>query len=168
MKRWMAYGSSIMILSSRVYDLQIHKGKLLTFYALFLVVSMYFTTNKELYSYYTNDQISYGDGLLALYLSYDYTQIKGAIYMYWIFRSILNEMLLSLQNNEWLRRDRANGTLRYLFNLIVEDHPTLRRIGFDTMLRTINWELSNSPTLEAIPVPIAETLYSISIIATYI
>lgn len=85
--------------------------------------------------------------------------------MHWTFRSILNEMLLSLRNNEWLRRDRANGTLRYLFDLMAEDHPTLRRMGFDTMLRTINRELSNSPAPEAIPVPIAETLHGMSIVA---
>lgn len=128
-------------------------------------IDVFLTVDEKLRSSFNGYQTSFRDDLSFVRLPCDDTQVKGAIYMHSTFRSILNEILLSIQSDEWLRRDRTNVTLRYLFNLIAEDHPTIRLMGFDTMLRTIDRELSDGTAQEVPPLPITQALHDMSVVA---
>ncbi|KAJ5882811.1 uncharacterized protein N7473_011073 [Penicillium subrubescens] len=48
---------------------------------------------------------------------------------------------------------------------MAENHPTVRLISLGTMLRTIDRELSDSNCQEAIPLPIAQALHDMSVVA---
>ncbi|KAJ6126077.1 hypothetical protein N7471_010570 [Penicillium samsonianum] len=74
-------------------------------------------------------------------------------------------MLSSLQNNAWLCKETTNSTLRYLFGLIKENDPTIRLMGFDAVLRTIERELSGANREEAPPFPIAQVFHDMSVVA---
>ncbi|KAJ5882692.1 uncharacterized protein N7473_011126 [Penicillium subrubescens] len=133
--------------------------------AVFGRIDVLHTIYRKLDSCRTDQQTSYGDDLSVIQVPSDDAQIKDAIYMHSMFRSILDEMLSSIQNNEWLRRDRENRTLHYLFNLMAENHPTIRLMGFGPMLRTIDRELSDGSDQEALPLPIAQALHDMSVVS---
>lgn len=48
---------------------------------------------------------------------------------------------------------------------MAKNHPTVRLISLGTMLRTIDRELSDSYCQEAIPLPIAQALHEMSVVA---
>lgn len=110
-------------------------------------------------------QVSFSDDLSAIRMPCGDTQVEGTIIMHSTFRSILNEMLASMQDNAWLRRETANRTLRYLFDLMAKDDLTIRLMGFDAVLRIIERELSDGSAQEAPPLPIAQALHDMSVVA---
>lgn len=128
-------------------------------------IDMFLTVDEKLRSSSANQQTGFLDDLSVVRLSCDDTRIKSAIHMHSTFRAILNEILLSIQGDEWLRKDQTNVTLRYLFHLMADNHPTIRLIGFDTMLRTIDRELSDGTAPEVPPFPIVQALHDMSVVA---
>ena len=110
-------------------------------------------------------QTTLSDDFSVVRIPCDDAQITGAIAVHATLRSILNEMLSSMQNNKWLSRKTTNRTLRYLSDLLVKDDPLIRVMGANKVLRTIERELSGVNVPDAPPFVIVQAFHDMSVVA---
>ena len=128
-------------------------------------IDIFHTIYEKLRDCRNDRHTSFSGDLSAIQIPCDDARITGAISMHSALRSILNEMLSSLQGNAWLSKETENSTLLYLFGLIKENDPTIRLMGFDTVLRTIERELPGANPEEAPPFSIAQVFHDMSVVA---
>lgn len=147
----------------RFTDMQMSTSRLLR--SVLGRIDVLLTVDEELRVRHTDFQTSFSDDGSVIRIPCGDSRVQGAIFTHSTFRSIINEMLSSLQKDKWLHSDQGNRTLRYLFDLIAKNDPSIRLMGVDTVLRTIERELLAGNAGEILPFPIAQAFHDMSVVA---